>query len=87
MFVILVYDVQTKRIGRIRKIAKKYLTPVQKSVFEGYLTQSRINALKYELRQSIDPEVDSVLIYRGNGCYSLTKEKLGHFPADTDFIL
>lgn len=87
MFVILVYDVQTNRVGKIRKIAQKYLTPVQKSVFEGYLTESRINALKSELRQSINPEVDSVLIYHSNGCYSIMKEKLGHFPADTDFIL
>ena len=87
MFVILVYDVQTKRVGRIRKIAKKYLSPVQKSVFEGYLTESRINALKYELRQSIDPQTDSILIYRSNGRYSLTKEQLGSFPGDTDFIL
>ena len=87
MFVILVYDVQAKRVGRIRKIAKKYLSPVQKSVFEGYLTESRIRALKYELQQSIDPEADSVLIYRSNGRFSLTKEKLGRFPADTDFIL
>ena len=87
MFVILVYDVQAKRVGRIRKIAKKYLTPVQKSVFEGYLTPSRIHSLKSELRQSIDPETDSILIYRSNGCYSLTKEQLGSFPGGTDFIL
>ena len=57
------------------------------AALEGYPTESRIDALKHKLQQSIDPEVDSVLIYRSNGCYSLTKEKLGHFPADTDSIL
>ena len=87
MFVILIYDVQAKRVGKIRKIAKKYLTPVQKSVFEGYITQRRIQALKNELQQSIDPESDSVVLYRHSGWEPLTKEQLGSFPVGTDFIL
>ena len=87
MFVILVYDVHAKRVGKVRKIAKKYLTPIQRSVFEGHLTQGRINSLKYEFQQAIDPEQDSVLIYRSNGWGPLVKEQLGSFPVSNDFII
>lgn len=87
MFVILVYDVHAKRVSKVRKIAKKYLTPIQRSVFEGHLTQGRINSLKSELQQTIDPETDSALIYRSSGWGALSKEQLGKFPVSSDFIL
>lgn len=43
MFVILTYDMRRERIAKARKIAKKYLRPVQRSVFEGHLSQSRLD--------------------------------------------
>lgn len=39
MFVILTYDISSARDARVRKTVKKYLLNVQKSVFEGYLTE------------------------------------------------
>ena len=42
MFVILTYDVRQKRHSKTRKICKKYLYHVQKSVFEGYLTERQL---------------------------------------------
>ena len=46
MFVILTYDVNKKRVNKIKKICKKYLVHVQNSVFEGNITDSRLNKLK-----------------------------------------
>lgn len=34
MFIILSYDINKKRVGKILKICRKYLVHVQKSVFE-----------------------------------------------------
>ena len=64
MFVILAYDVGEKRSGRTRKIVKKYLRPVQRSVFEGVITERGLKDLKRELRRVVDPEQDTVTIYR-----------------------
>ena len=87
MFVILVYNVQAKRVSKIRRIVKKYLSPVQESVFEGHLTESLINSLKYELQQIIEPDAASVILYRNGGFGPLTKEQLGHFARNTGFII
>ena len=42
MYVICVYDVQEKRCAKVMKVLRKYLFHVQKSVFEGEATPSRL---------------------------------------------
>ena len=49
MYVILVYDIHQKRVGKALKICRKYLIHIQKSVFEGNITESKLKALKEEL--------------------------------------
>ena len=63
LFVILVYDINIKRITKVRKICKKYLHPIQRSVFEGELTGQKLEQLKNELATSIQPKADTVSIY------------------------
>lgn len=63
MFVILVYDMNIKRVGRALKICRKYLYWVQNSVFEGDISESNLEKLKIELRKLINPKEDSVIIY------------------------
>ena len=63
MFVILTYDVESERIPKIRKTSKKYLVPVQRSVFEGHLTEKRLRLLKEELARLIEPEKDHIVLY------------------------
>lgn len=77
MFIILVYDVNKKRDGAILKICRKYLSHVQKSVFEGSITQSKLNKLKEELRKTIDFDEDSICIYAFGNTVGLLKEKIG----------
>ena len=63
MFVILTYDAESERLSKIRKTCKKYLLPVQRSVFEGHLTEKRLRLLKEDIAKAIDPEKDHVVIY------------------------
>ncbi len=58
-----VYDVNEKRVNKIHKILKKYLVWQQNSTFEGYLSQSNIKKLFYEVKNKIDEKEDSVVIY------------------------
>lgn len=70
MKVILVYDIELKepedqrRLNRAKKIARKYLHHVQKSVFEGDITLSQLTKLQTEILKVIDYERDSVIIYK-----------------------
>lgn len=63
MFVIMVYDVGEKRVGKVLKISRKYLYWVQNSVLEGEITESNLRKLKYELEKVIDEEHDSIIFY------------------------
>lgn len=63
MFVIMVYDVGEKRVGKVLKISRKYLYWVQNSVLEGEITESNLRKLKYELERVIDEEHDSIIFY------------------------
>lgn len=69
MRIILVYDISTedgegqKRLNKVRKIAKRYIHHVQKSVFEGSISMSKLERLKAELLDVIDHKRDSLIIY------------------------
>lgn len=77
MFAILAYDVEAKRTPKVMKIAKKYLTHVQRSVFEGYLTEGKYRRLQQELAEVIIPEKDSIVFYRADNGKNVLKAELG----------
>lgn len=77
MFVIVAYDVHQKRVGKLLKTCRKYLVHVQKSVFEGALTEAKINSLKRELKTVIDCEYDSICIYSSGMPQAFYKEQIG----------
>lgn len=62
-YLLLVYDVNEKRVNKIHRILKKYLVWQQNSTFEGYLSQSNIKKLFYEVKNKINEEEDSVVVY------------------------
>jgi CRISPR-associated protein Cas2 len=63
IFVIAVYDVGQKRVGKVLKTCRKYLYWVQNSVLEGEINESSFRKLKIELANVIDEEYDSVIFY------------------------
>ncbi|MEG6565743.1 CRISPR-associated endonuclease Cas2 [Thermoanaerobacterium saccharolyticum] len=63
MFVILVYDVNEKRVNKVLKTCRKYLNWVQNSVLEGEISDANFRKLKSEISRIIDKEEDSVIIY------------------------
>ncbi len=64
MYVILVYDIKEERVSKILKTCRKYLNWVQNSVFEGDITEAKLEKLKTELRKIINEMEDSVIIYK-----------------------
>ena len=63
MFVIMAYDVNVGRVGKVLKVGRKYLHWVQNSLFEGELTAAQLARLKAELKEIIDEDEDSVVFY------------------------
>ncbi|HQO06401.1 MAG TPA: CRISPR-associated endonuclease Cas2, partial [Fervidobacterium sp.] len=63
MYVIMAYDVNEKRVVKVLKKARQYLTWVQNSLLEGEITTSKLEILKQEIKKIIDEEEDSVTWY------------------------
>ena len=77
MFVILVYDINIKPNKKVLKICRRYLNHVQKSVFEGVITEAKLNRLKDEIKTVICKEEDSVAIYEFETLKYSSKEVIG----------
>lgn len=58
------YDVNEKRVHKVFKICKKYLSHFQYSVFRGDMTPSKLISLKTDLKAVIDPKEDFVCIIK-----------------------
>lgn len=87
MYVILVYDVAQKRVGKILKLCRQYLCWIQNSVFEGELSEAKLRELKSLIGNIIDVDTDSVIIFTNKMSYNMDKEILGKERMSTDNFL
>lgn len=58
------YDVDEKRVQKVFKICKQYLSHFQYSVFRGEITPSKLILLKNDLRKIINEKEDFVCIIK-----------------------
>ena len=87
MYVILVYDVGEKRVGKMLKLCRKYLHWIQNSVFEGEITEVKLKELTHLAKQIMDELVDSVIIFKNRDEKWLHKEIIGAEKSSTDNFL
>jgi CRISPR-associated protein Cas2 len=75
LYLVVCYDVVSdRRRARLLKRLKGFLPHVQKSVFEGELTQERAVALRQMILQEIDAQEDTVRLYHQcNRCIPATE--------------
>ena len=77
MYVVVAYDVGVKRVAKVMKICRKYLFHVQRSVFEGHITEANLKRLKAELEEKVEPSLDGICIYEFESVKYAHKEVLG----------
>lgn len=76
------YDVGEKRVQKVFKICKKYLSHFQKSVFRGEMTPSKFVSLRRELNSVIDKDEDFVCIIKLMNDNVFGEEVLGSGKTD-----
>ncbi|MEM3772025.1 MAG: CRISPR-associated endonuclease Cas2 [Candidatus Micrarchaeia archaeon] len=77
MYVILVYDIKEDRVNKVLKCCRKYLNWIQNSVFEGEITEAKLEKLKSELKGIIKLDEDAIMFYILRESYFLKRESLG----------
>jgi CRISPR-associated protein Cas2 len=87
MYVILVYDCGERRVAKMLKLCRKYLNWIQNSVFEGEITEVKLKELKFKLKEIMDIETDSLIIFTSRSEKWLDKEIIGRERSSVDTFL
>jgi CRISPR-associated protein Cas2 len=77
MYIILVYDIEERRVAKMLKLCRRYLNWIQNSVFEGELTPVKLKELIQEAKQIMDTEKDSCIIFKSREEKWLDKQVIG----------
>lgn len=77
MYIIITYDINQKRVGKVCKKLKEHLTWTQNSVFEGELTKTQYLKCRKAVESIIDPHEDSIYYYIIGNPKHITKEYIG----------
>lgn len=87
MYVVAVYDVATKRTGKMLKLCRQYLHWVQNSVFEGEITQVQLKSLIQESKKIMDEGYDSFIIFQSRQSKWMEKQIIGQEKGSNDQFL
>ena len=103
MYVILIYDVNVKRVSKMLKLCRQYLCWIQNSVFEGEISEAKLQELCNKIRTIIaeaklqelcnkiraiiDKDEDSIIIFSNKMGYCMNKHILGKERMSTDNFL
>jgi CRISPR-associated protein Cas2 len=77
MYVILVYDIEEKRVGKMLKLCRRYLTWIQNSVFEGELSDVKLKELLHSAKGIMKEESDSIIVFKSRQEKWLDKMVIG----------
>jgi len=87
MYIVIVYDVEQKRVGKMCKTLRVYLNWVQNSVFEGEISEGKFAEVKSRLKKIMDEKTDSVIIYKLSSAKWVNREIIGREFNPTDNVL
>lgn len=84
MYIILVYDIEEKRVAKMLKLCRQYLNWIQNSVFEGEITEVKLKELLYRAKNIMEVEKDSIIVFSSRQEKWLDKQVIGKEKNDTD---
>src|SRR5690606_17597433 len=87
MYIIIVYDIGVERVNKVKSYLRTELYWIQNSVFEGEVTQSQFKRIKTNLKNIIDKEKDSVIIYSFRSEDAMERKVIGKEKAPMDFVI
>jgi len=87
MYIIVVYDIEQKRVAKVCKYLRQYLNWVQNSVFEGEVTDAKFKEITMGLKKRVKREKDSVLFYRMRDKSVMKREIMGVDKNPTDTFI
>ncbi len=87
MYVIIVYDAAPKRGVKLLKFLRQHLIWIQNSVFEGDITEAQYEIIKKGIKDRINKEKDSIILYQFDSQNYTKREVIGVEKNQTDSFI
>ncbi len=87
MYIILVYDIGEKRVGKMLKLCRQYLNWIQNSVFEGEISEVKLKELVIRAKGIMNLEQDSLIMFKTRQEKWLEKQIVGVERSGLEHIL
>ncbi len=87
MYVILVYDIEVKRVAKMLKLCRQYLNWIQNSVFEGEVTEVKLKELLYKAKNIMELDNDSIIVFQSRQEKWLEKLVVGKEKNELDNMI
>ncbi|AUB59578.1 CRISPR-associated endoribonuclease Cas2 [anaerobic digester metagenome] len=87
MYVIIVYDIKVERVNKVKGYLRTQLNWIQNSVFEGEVTPSELVDIKKNLKEIMNKNEDSIIIYTLRTEKAMKRDVMGIEKAPIDGIL
>lgn len=88
MYVIAMYDVDSKRCAKMLKLCRRYLHWIQNSVFEGEISETDLKKLILAAETIMDKQSeDSFILFKNRSQNWLDKQVIGHERAEINQFL
>lgn len=87
MYLIIVYDIKVERVNKVKSFLRQYLYWIQNSVFEGEVSKSEFTIIKNGLKDIIEEEEDSIILFNFRMEELMKREVLGIEKAPINEIL
>ena len=87
MYVIIVYDVSVERVSKVCQFLRMYLNWIQNSVFEGEISKAQLKEIEINLKDLVNLEEDSVIIYKMRTDQAFKRKVIGVKKAEHSRII
>lgn len=77
MYLIIVYDIKVERVNKVKSFLRQHLFWIQNSVFEGEVTKSQFQEIKTKLKEIIDENEDSIIIFNARNEDLIRRDIIG----------
>ena len=77
MYIIAVYDIGEKRVGKMLKLCRQYLNWIQNSVFEGEITEVKLKEMIIRAEGIMEKDSDSLIFFKTRQEKWLEKQVVG----------
>ncbi len=87
MYAIIVYDVSVEKVSKVCQFLRQHMNWIQNSVFEGEITESQLAKIEYKIKELINEETDTVVVFTTPSKDRIEKKQIGKAKNEPETII